>query len=271
MAAGSPSKTRAVPSKYGVSMPATLTTEPLGASEPVSYAMPPRSWMGFRSACTTVPSGGGGARAARFSAIVLPVTVRQSPWRRPASSSSARTTGTPPMRSTSTMWNLPVGFRVGEVRHPLGNAVEVVELELHARLVGDGEQVQHGVRRAPRAMTTAMAFSKACLVMIWRGRIPHARGRSPRGPTRRRSRRGGGRRPAPRSCRKGHAEGFGDRGHRVGRETCPRTSLRSAGVVLDEGELLVAQGVDGVGPDRFEDTDDVEARSRRRPGRMLPP
>jgi len=28
--------------------------------------------------------------------------------------------------------------------------------------------------------------------------------------------------------------------------------------VLDEGELLVAQGVDGVGPDRFEDTDDVE-------------
>ena len=37
---------------------------------------------------------------------------------------------------------------VGDVRHLRRDAVEVVELELDPRLVGDGEQVQHRVRRA---------------------------------------------------------------------------------------------------------------------------
>ena len=46
------------------------------------------------------------------------------------------------------MWYLPCGLvsaMCGTLRR---HAVEVVESELHARLVGDGEQVQHGVGRA---------------------------------------------------------------------------------------------------------------------------
>ena len=50
MAAASPSKTRAVPSKWSVSMPATFTTEPFGASEPLRMAMPPWAWIGLSRA-----------------------------------------------------------------------------------------------------------------------------------------------------------------------------------------------------------------------------
>jgi len=41
IAASSPSKTRAVPSKQSWSIPAIFTTLPLGASEPRRMAMPP--------------------------------------------------------------------------------------------------------------------------------------------------------------------------------------------------------------------------------------
>ena len=85
-------------------MPATFTTAPLGAREPRSTAMPPIGWIGSDSGWITVPSGAGGSRSARFSAMVLPVTVRQSPWSSPASRRWRITTGTPPIRSMSTMW-----------------------------------------------------------------------------------------------------------------------------------------------------------------------
>ena len=70
MASSSPSNTRAGPSKWSKSMPATLTTEPFGASEPCSTAMPPMSWIGSDNACTTSPSGAGGSISSRFSATV---------------------------------------------------------------------------------------------------------------------------------------------------------------------------------------------------------
>jgi hypothetical protein len=47
--------------------------------------------------------GGGDVHRLELLAIVRPVTVRQSPWSSPASSSSLSTTGTPPMRSRSLM------------------------------------------------------------------------------------------------------------------------------------------------------------------------
>ena len=46
------------------------------------------------------------------------------------------------------MWYLPCGFMSAMCGTRAADAVEVVELELDARLVGDGEQVQHGVGRA---------------------------------------------------------------------------------------------------------------------------
>src|SRR3546814_6970068 len=91
-------------------MPATLTTAPLGAREPVSTAMQPISWIGSESGWTTSPSGAGGSRSAWFSATVLPVTVRQSPGSRPASRGWRITNGTPPLRSLSTIWYLSDGL-----------------------------------------------------------------------------------------------------------------------------------------------------------------
>jgi hypothetical protein len=41
--------------------------------------------------------------------------------------------------------------------------------------------------------------------------------------------------------------------------------------VLDERQLLVAQGVDGVSPHRLEDRRDVEGAIAECPGRMEPP
>ena len=43
---------------------------------------------------------------------------------------------------------LAVGLGVGDVGHPGRHPVEVVEAQLDAGLVGDGEQVEHGVGRA---------------------------------------------------------------------------------------------------------------------------
>jgi hypothetical protein len=62
---------------------------------------PPVRWIGSFIAWMIAPSGSGGAISARFSAMVFPVTVSTSPCSSPASSRARRTTGTPPMRSTS--------------------------------------------------------------------------------------------------------------------------------------------------------------------------
>ncbi len=101
IAARSPSKTRAVPFHTSVSNPALLTTAPSGARDPCRMVIPPVGCIGLLSARTMTPSTSGGAMSARFSAMVLPVTVRQSPCISPASSSAFITTGTPPTRSTS--------------------------------------------------------------------------------------------------------------------------------------------------------------------------
>ena len=126
-------------------MPATFTTAPFGASEPLSTAMPPTAWSGSDSGWTTSPSGAGGSRSARFSAIVLPVTVRQSPCSRPASSRWRMHDGHAADPVDVDHVVLAVRLGVGDVRHPGGDLVEVVERQLDARLGGDGEQVEHRV------------------------------------------------------------------------------------------------------------------------------
>ncbi len=60
IAARSPSKTRAVPSKTSESKPADFTTAPSGASEPLRMVMPPVRWIGVDIARTTLPSTSGG-------------------------------------------------------------------------------------------------------------------------------------------------------------------------------------------------------------------
>ena len=43
---------------------------------------------------------------------------------------------------------LAARLHVGDVRHSVGDAIEVVEVDRHPRLVGDGEQMQDRVRRS---------------------------------------------------------------------------------------------------------------------------
>ncbi len=94
-----------VPSKLHAVEPGHLDHRPRrGPASRGGRRCPPSAWMGSASGWTTSPSGAGGSSAARFSATVRPVTVRQSPCSSPASSSSRITTGTPPMRSRSAMW-----------------------------------------------------------------------------------------------------------------------------------------------------------------------
>src|SRR5690606_8271045 len=44
---------------------------------------------------------------------------------------------------------LAAGLGVGDVGHPVGDAVEVVERQVDPGLGGDRQQVEHGVGRAP--------------------------------------------------------------------------------------------------------------------------
>ncbi len=153
-------------------MPATLTTAPLGASEPVSTAMPPMAWMGRSSGWITSPSGAGGSMSARFSAMVRPVTVRQSPCSRPASSRWRITTGTPPMRSTSVMWYLPAGLVSAMWGTRAATRLKSSSASSTRASAAMASRCSTALVEPPSAMTTAMAFSNASLVMIWRGRMP---------------------------------------------------------------------------------------------------
>ncbi len=111
--------------------------------------------------------------AARFSACVLPVTVRQSPWSRPRSSSSFITTGTPPTRSRSLITYLPAGRTSTRCGVSPGDPIEVVELQIHLRLARDrqaGGARRSSIRRGPSR--SVIAFSNASFVRMSRGSGP---------------------------------------------------------------------------------------------------
>ena len=149
MAPDSSSKTRAGPSKCicASDSPATLTTAPFGASEPVRMLMPPASWIGASRGCTTTPSRGRwvelrevlGHRLAghrHHVAVQEPGLEQQLEHDRHTAD---------PIEVAHV--ELAAGLHVGDVRNTVGDAVEVVEVERNPGLVGKGEQVQHCVGR----------------------------------------------------------------------------------------------------------------------------
>ncbi len=103
--------------------------------------------------------------------MVLPVTVMQSPWSSPASSSSLITTGTPPIRSRSTMTYRPPGLRSAMC----GVCLPIRSNSSMARSMPASWAMAGRCRTAfvdpPIAQATAMAFSKARRVMMSDGRI----------------------------------------------------------------------------------------------------
>ena len=71
-----------------------------------------------------------------------------SPCSSPASRRCFITTGTPPTRSRSLMWNLPPGFMSAMCGTLAAMRLKSSRSSVDAGLVGDGQQVQHGVGRA---------------------------------------------------------------------------------------------------------------------------
>ena len=201
MAAPSPSKTRAVPAKArSPSIPATFTTAPSGASDPCSTAMPPSAWIGLAEAADDRPVGGGrvelgqvlGHRPARDGQAV---TVEQARLEQLAEHDRD---AADPVEVDHVV--AAVRLHVGEVRAPAGRCGRsrrgAARPGPRSRSRAGGAR-RWSSRRGPSP--SAIAFSKASLVMIWRGRMPcsskadHRLDRS-----RRRDRRAGGRPPAPR-------------------------------------------------------------------------
>ena len=111
IAACSRSKTRAGPEKVSMPIPAVLQTAPSGAKVPPKIEIPTSVESGFEVARKISPSGSGGFISAKFSAIVLPVTVNTSPCNILASSKALRITGTPPILSMSFITKRPKGFK----------------------------------------------------------------------------------------------------------------------------------------------------------------
>jgi hypothetical protein len=66
---------------------------------------------------------------------------------------------------------LAVRLGVGEVGDPGRHLVEVLELELDPASWAMASRCSTALVEPPSAMTTAMAFSNASLVRIWRGRM----------------------------------------------------------------------------------------------------
>ena len=147
IAASSPSNTRAGPAWWRRSWPASLTTQPSGARLPRRIARPPVGLIGSSSGAHDLLALGLVAASA-CSPIVWPVTVIASSCRRPASAGAGATTGDAAGVVEVDGDVAAAGLEVAQQRRALADAVEVVDVELDARLARDRQQVQHAVGRA---------------------------------------------------------------------------------------------------------------------------
>ncbi len=152
-----------------------------------------------------------------------------------------------------------VRLHVGDVRDARADPVEVVELELDARLVGDREQVQHRVGGAAerhhhgdRVLERLLGHDLA-RAQVELEQVHHRKPRLVRevvaAPVDR------GRRRAPRQR---HADGLAHRRHRVGGEHPRAGTLGRAGAPFDLAQLVLGDRAGRAGADRLEHAHDVE-------------
>ena len=214
-------------------------------------------WIGSFIARSTLPSRSGGLMSARFSAIVLPVTVRQSPCSRPASSSAFMTTGTPPTRSMSVMTYWPNGLTSARCGTFAPIRLKSSRVRSTSASCGDGQQVQHGVGRAAeghdhgdrvleRLLGHDVAGGDAPAQQLDDG-LAGAAGEPVAAPV-------GGRRGGAAGQR--HADRLGDAGHRVGGVHPAAGALAGADGPLDGVDVRAAHPTCGAGADGLERVDD---------------
>ena len=145
-------------------MPATLTTAPFGASDPVRTAMPPWGWMGSVDRWTDLAVGGGRVErgevlgdgpAGDGQAVAVERARRRAAPR--------ITTGTPPIRSRSTMWKRPWGFVSARWGTRAAIRLKSSSSSSTRASLAIASRWRTALVEPPSAITTAIAFSNACL------------------------------------------------------------------------------------------------------------
>ena len=116
--------------------------------------------------------GGYGATSARFSAIVVPVTVRQSPCSKPAS--SKRLHQRLDAADSNELGHHVTATRpqVGQHRRPGADSREIIEREVDLASWAIASRCSTALVDPPSAITVVMAFSKASLLRMSDGLIP---------------------------------------------------------------------------------------------------
>ncbi len=84
------------------------------------------------------------------------------------------TMGTPPTLSTSTMWYLPWGLVSAMCGTRAATSLKSSRESSTRASLAMARRCSTALVEPPSAITTAMAFSKACLVMMSRGRMSRA-------------------------------------------------------------------------------------------------
>mmetsp|Transcript_28021 Transcript_28021/g.47614 ORF Transcript_28021/g.47614 Transcript_28021/m.47614 type:complete len:222 (-) Transcript_28021:856-1521(-) len=168
------SYTLAVPVKVSPSFPVILATPPPGHRFPYIICKWPVGLMGsLRGLIISCPGvKPGWFISAKFSLCVFPVTVIWSPSKRSLSIKNLIIPGVPPMFWTSSMTNLPDGFKsarngvTSERRWKSSNEIATSGF-WHERLIAI--KWRTAFVEPPVIITMRIAFSKAALVMISRG------------------------------------------------------------------------------------------------------
>mmetsp|Transcript_15904 Transcript_15904/g.41237 ORF Transcript_15904/g.41237 Transcript_15904/m.41237 type:complete len:264 (+) Transcript_15904:302-1093(+) len=163
------SKQRATPSKTRPSLPVILATEPSGARLPYRIWMWPSGLMGVSSGMITCWPSLRSGQPARFSAIVLPVTVMQEPSMKPFCMRYLSTAGVPPTLCRSSMTYLPEGFRSAMKGTRLETFWKSSMLSGTLQALAIASRCSTALVEPPVAMMSTIAFSNAARVMMSRG------------------------------------------------------------------------------------------------------
>ena len=182
---------------------------------------------------------------------------------RPASSRWLSTTGTPPTRSRSLMWNLPPGFMSAMCGTRAAMRLKSSRVSVDLGLVGDGQQVQHGVRRAAERRRDGDG--------VLERRLGHDLARRDAEPQhlarprhrRRGRRRGGGRRSAGGDAEPGMLMPSASPIELIVLAVNMPPHAPSPGHALRSiaAQLVVVDRADGAGADRLEHAGDVDRRA----------
>mmetsp|Transcript_37762 Transcript_37762/g.88853 ORF Transcript_37762/g.88853 Transcript_37762/m.88853 type:complete len:335 (+) Transcript_37762:311-1315(+) len=165
----SASKHMAGPWKRVPSLPVILPTAPSGARVPSRMAMCPVALTGLAKVpMTSWPASRPGS-SARFSAIVLPVIVMQSPCRWPCSSMYLRTPGVPPTACRSSMTYFPEGLRLAMKGVSAARRRKSLSVRSTPAARAMAMRWMVALVEPPVTITRRTAFSKAFMVMTSRG------------------------------------------------------------------------------------------------------